>query len=65
MKTEDLLKENGIIKYEGKLIYVEKGKYFYRGVPYPSLLKVQQKIDSHLARQKYFLENAKIIDIRE
>lgn len=46
MTTEHLLKKNGIIKYAGKLIFVEKNQFYYRGVPYPSLMKAQMKIDS-------------------
>lgn len=64
MTTDKLLERNGIIKYGGKLIYKEKNQYFYRGVPYPSLLKVQQRIDSIIAKQRYFLDNVKIIDTR-
>ena len=45
MTTEELLNKNGIIRYGGRLIYCEKNHFYYKGVPYPSLLKVQQKID--------------------
>ena len=64
MTTEELLKKNGIIRHKGKLIYCEKNHYFYRGVPYPSLLKVEQKIDKEIERQTNFLKNVKIIDLR-
>lgn len=46
MTTELLLQKHGIIKYRGRLIYVDEGKFWYHQLPYDSLLLAQQKVDT-------------------
>lgn len=58
MTTEELLKVNGIIKYRGKLIFDENGKFYFKGKPYPSLMEAEKAVDKSLL-------NWTVIDLRE
>lgn len=50
--TDALLEKHGILKYRGNLIFPERGKYWYRGIAYDSLIAAHAMIDHVVATKQ-------------